>query len=79
MPRSSTVTMALNHFGSFFLARLVRLLALDSLPISDGERRIVRRVLFITYLDCRDVGVGDAAEALIALRPGPGGPADAAK
>lgn len=58
----------------FFLRRLRRLVALDRDPdLTDQERRLVRKAIYSTYLDCRALGVGEEARALLSAassRPG---------
>jgi hypothetical protein len=54
----------------FFLARLHRLVMLDWDPDLDAqERRLVRRAIYSSYMDCRAMGVGEQAREILARAP----------
>lgn len=67
------------EWSEFFLRRLDRLTRLPRAPGRgfDAEK-LLRRVIYTTYVDCRELGVGEKARDLLlrnlreARLPGPG-------
>ncbi len=55
--------------GTFFLARLARLLSLaDLAELTAQQRALARRAVFSTYLDCIDAGPRTEADARVEIR-----------
>lgn len=55
----------------FFLTRLRRLVIQNWDPdLDDEQRRLVRKAIYSTYMDCRAMGIGEAALTIVAEVPG---------
>jgi hypothetical protein len=51
---------------SFFLERLDRLVAVSTQPgHTAGQERLLHQAIYSTYADCRALGIGDAARAIL--------------
>ena len=62
-PKSAESTTRLQRL---FIARLNRLVHLEATPNRDVDTaQLLRRAIYSTYIDCRELGLGDQARSII--------------
>lgn len=64
--------LASDDLAGFYLARLRRLLALPPAPDAELDlERLRRKAIYLTFLECRALGVGQQALAMLQAAPRP--------